>query len=102
MESYGGSTCRDFRNKLGLVEFAERTQRGLRYQGFYPWTLPLGACCLWILGLEFSILRKMRQTKRPKKPQPEYREGHEALENLEKVMKGLFRVPKPDSKKGKD
>ena len=99
MESYGGSTCRDFRDKLGLVEFAERTQRALRYDGLYPLTLLLG---VWILGLGFSILRKMRQTKRPTKPQPEYREGREAFENPERVMKGLFRAPKLHSKKGKD
>jgi len=42
-------------------------------------------------------------TTKPKtrKPKPEYLEGTEARENFEKTMRGLFRVPKADSKKRK-
>jgi hypothetical protein len=33
--------------------------------------------------------------------EPEYTEGPEALENFEQGMKALFKVPKPETKKGK-
>jgi hypothetical protein len=40
--------------------------------------------------------------KKQKSKPRQYTEGPKAKKNFEDVMKGLFRVPKPDSKKGKD
>jgi len=52
--------------------------------------------------LEHEALKKTNQSKQVKKPPLEYEEGPKAQKNFEKMMKGLFRVPKPDSQKGKD
>lgn len=89
MASCVGNTCRYFRDRLGLVEFAVGAQRDYCDPRFYLRYLQLGICCLCSAVAEFSTLTKSKDQ--------EYREGPEATKNFERAMKSLFRAPKTAS-----